>query len=141
MRFLDSSTVKETGYSTVIIEHKGNKYMGQAKCHPDDIFSEFTGCRYAQERAEISALKAEWRKKKAKCEECRKFVNAVSQYKVFDKNHPIAKAMYRQLNHRIKEVNKLAEIIGKKEFNLRVAIRQQDMVNKSINQKKLNNNK
>ena len=48
--------------------------------------------------------------------------------------------MYRQLNRRIKEVNKLAEIIGKKEFNLRVAIRQQDMVNKSINQKKLNDN-
>ena len=36
MRFLDSGTVKETGYSTVIIEHKGNKYVGQAKCHPND---------------------------------------------------------------------------------------------------------
>ena len=47
MRFLDSGTVKETGYSTVIIKHKGNEYMGQAKCHPDDTFSEFTGCIYA----------------------------------------------------------------------------------------------
>ena len=40
MRFLYSTTVKKTGYSTVIVEHKGNEYVGQAKCHQDDTFSE-----------------------------------------------------------------------------------------------------
>lgn len=141
MRFLDSGTVKETGYSTVIIKHKGNEYVGQAKCHPDDTFSEFTGCRYAQERAEINALKDEWKQKKHDCDECRKYLIAVSQYAGFDKESSTAKAMFRQLNRRIKEVNKLAEIISKKQFNLQVAIKQQDSFNSKIEQMRLNGNK
>ena len=141
MRFLDSGTVKETGYSTVIIKHKGNEYVGQAKCHPDDTFSEFTGCRYAQERAEINALKDEWKQKKHDCDECRKYLIAVSQYAGFDKESSTAKAMFRQLNRRIKEVNKLAEIISKKQFNLQVAIKQQDSFNSKIEQMRLNDNR
>ena len=141
MRFLDSGTVKETGYSTVIIKHRGNEYMGQAKCHPDDTFSEFTGCRYAQERAEINALKDEWKQKKHDCDECRKYLIAVSQYAGFDKESSTAKAMFRQLNRRIKEVNKLAEIISKKQFNLQVAIKQQDSFNSKIEQMRLNDNR
>ena len=141
MRFLDSGTVKETGYSTVIIKHKGNEYVGQAKCHPDDTFSEFTGCRYAQERAEINVLKDEWKQKKHDCDECRKYLIAVSQYAGFDKESSTAKAMFRQLNRRIKEVNKLAEIISKKQFNLQVAIKQQDSFNIKIEQRRLNDNK
>lgn len=141
MRFLDSGTVKETGYSTVIIKHKGNEYVGQAKCHPDDTFSEFTGCRYAQERAEINALKDEWKQKKHDCDECRKYLIAVSQYAGFDKESSTAKAMFRQLNRRIEEVNKLAEMISKKQFNLQVAIKQQDSFNSKIEQMRLNDNK
>ena len=141
MRFLDSSTVEEIGYSTVIIKHKGNEYVGQAKCHPDDTFSEFTGCRYAQERAEINALKDEWKQKKHDCDECRKYLIAVSQYTGFDKESSTAKAMFRQLNRRIKEVNKLAEIISQKQFNLQIAIRQQDGFNNKIEQMRLNDNK
>lgn len=140
MRFLDSGTVKETGYSTVIIEHKGNEYVGQAKCHSDDTFSEFTGCRYAQERAEIKALKDEWKQKKHDCNECRKYLIAVSQYAGFDKESSTAKAMFRQLNRRIKEVNKLAEIISQRQFNLQVAIRQQDSFNNKIEQMRLKDN-
>ena len=140
MRFLDSGTVKETGYSTVIIEHKRNKYVGQAKCHPDDTFSEFTGCRYAQERAEIKALKDEWKQKKHNCDECRKYLIAVSQYAGFDKESSTAKAMFRQLNRRIKEVNKLAEVISQRQFNLQVAIKQQDSFNNKIEQMSLNDN-
>ena len=141
MRFLDSSTVEEIGYSTVIIKHKGNEYVGQAKCHPDDTFSEFTGCRYAQERAEINALKDEWKQKKHDCDECRKYLIAVSQYTGFDKESSTAKAMFRQLNRRIKEVKKLAEIISQKQFNLQIAIRQQDGFNNKIEQMRLNDNK
>ena len=141
MRFLDSNTVEEIGYSTVIIKHKGNEYVGQAKCHPDDTFSEFTGCRYAQERAEINALKDEWKQKKHDCDECRKYLIAVSQYAGFDKESSTAKAMFRQLNRRIKEVNKLAEIISQKQFNLQVAIRQQDGFNNKIEQMRLNDNR
>lgn len=130
MRFLTSETDKENGLSTVQIQYKKNNYQGKAKLHPDDTWSEFTGCRYAQERAEIKALKAEYQEKKEKCEECRKFVVAVQQYSKFNSEDPSARAMFRQLNRRIREINKLADEINKKEFSLKIAIRQQDKFKK-----------
>lgn len=129
MQFIDSWIARDKGLSKVIIKYKGKIYIGSATCHPEDHFSEFTGCRYAEMRAEIMALKTEYKQKKHDCEECRKFVRAVSQYAQFDPKSPSARAMYRQLNRRIKEVNKIAEEIGRKEFNLQLAIRQQGNFN------------
>lgn len=141
MKFLTSITKPEKGISKVFIEHMGRTFVGYAKKHPEDNWSEFTGCRYAEERAEIKALKAELKKKKHDCDECKKFVTAVSQYAEFDPKSPTARAMFRQLNRRIKAVNDIISLINEKEFNLRVAIRQQDGFNNRINQMKLNNNK
>ena len=75
-------------------------------------------------------------KKKAACEECRKFVVAVSQYANFDKSSPSAKAMFRQLNRRIKEVNEIAEQIGLLQMRLNIAISQQN----KVKQNRLNKN-
>lgn len=126
MRFIDSHTNEETRISYVTVENKGAVYTASAKCHPDDEFSVFTGCRYAEMRAEIKALKAEYYQKKHDCDECRKFVSMVQQYACFNREDPSAKAMFRQLNRRIREVNALADEINKRELALRVAIRQQD---------------
>lgn len=128
MRFLDSGAIKETGYSTVIVEHKGNKYVGKAKCHPDDTFSNITGCRYAHIRAEIKALKDELHIEKNACEECRKFVAAIEQYAGFDKESSTARAMYRQLNRRIKRVNNIIDEINKKQLGLNLSISKQNSV-------------
>lgn len=138
MKFIDSIANSVEGESYVKVKHHGKIYSGKARLHPEDEWSDFTGCRYAEERAEIKALKEEWKQKKTACEECRKFVVAVSQYAAFDKESASARAMFRQLNRRIKEVNKLAETISEKQFALNVAIRQQDGFNKRINQMKLN---
>ena len=131
MIFKDSYTVPEQGVSVVTVEHRGKQYIGQAHLHPDDKdnWSEFTGCRYAEMRAQIAALKQEHKEKKQACEECRKFIKSVSCYKNFDKSSPIAKDMYKQLNVRIKEVNKLADIINNLEMQLRASIRLQDKIN------------
>lgn len=140
MVFKDSYADSTSGESFVIITHRKKEYNGKARLHPDDKWSNYTGCRYAEERAEIKALKDEWKQKKASCEECRKFVAAVGQYATFDKTSPSAKAMFRQLNRRIKEVNNLADIITKKELNLQIAIKQQDEFHNKIKRIKLNNN-
>ena len=136
MIFMNSWTDEETGASKVLIRHRKHIYPGYAICHPDDEYSKYTGCRYAEMRAKIAALKAEHKQKKAACEECGKFVKAVSQYKKFNKEDPTAKAMYRQLNRRIKEVNKLVDKINQLEFDLKLAINQQVRIKKRI---KVNN--
>lgn len=135
MKLHYSMADESEGESFVIIEHKGHLYHGSAYCHPDDDWSKFTGCRYAEERAIIKALKREYQEKKAKCEECRKFVVAIQQYTKFNAEDPTAKAMFRQLNCRIKEVNKLADEISARELALKVAISQQDAFKKKLKEK------
>ena len=140
MQLVNSYYYEDCGISYCDVKHKGKIYEGRAKLHPEDkeagLASKYTGCRYAELRAEIKALKAEYKKEKAACEECRKFVKACSQYKNFDKESSTAKVMFRQLNRRIKRVNDLAEAINQKMMDLDTAIRQKDIVHKALERKK-----
>lgn len=126
MRFIDGYFDPAQGTSHVLIKHKNKDFWGRAKLHPDDTASNYTGCRYAELRAKIKALKYEYKEKKANCDACRNFVKSIEQYKDFDRTSPIAKIMYRQLNRRIKEVNSIADTINKLEFDLNIQISMQD---------------
>ena len=133
-KFIDSVTEAPTD-SCVKIKYKDHIFTGYAICHPDDEWSEFIGCGYAEIRAQIKALKWELKQKKKACDECRKFVRAVSQYKNFNKEDGSAKAMYRQLNRRIKEVNNIIDEINSLEFALKIRKRSQDSLNKRKDKK------
>ena len=137
MQLLFSYFDEKIGESIVVVKHKKQAYEGIARLHPEDSkkASKYTGCRYAELRAEIKALKEEHKKERATCEEIRKFVGACGQYKNFDKTSPTAKAMYRQLNRRIKRVNDLADLINKKMSDLETAIRQKEIVSNAIQRK------
>lgn len=114
MKFIDSSYDSETGISKVIMQHLGIKFVGIAKLHPDDWenASSFEGCFIAEQRAMILALKYERYQAKRKADEAIDFMKACSCYKNFDKESPTAKAMYRQLNRRIKKVNDITDKIN-----------------------------
>ena len=111
MKFCNSWTFKSDGLSQVFVEHKGQVYEGIAKCHPDDIWSEFTGCKFAELRAMKKALKAQYKEEKLKLNAIKNFITAVSQYKNFDNESSTAKAMYRQYNRRVKQLEELASKI------------------------------
>ena len=138
MQLIESYFNETLGKSISVVKHRKRQYYGYAWVHPEDekIASKYTGCRYAEMRAEIKALKAEHKREKTACEECRKFVKACSQYKNFDKDSSTAKAMYRQLNRRIKRVNQLADEINKKINDLDIAIKQKEIVHKALKRKR-----
>ena len=100
--------------TVVEVMHRGKKYQGIARVHPDDDgrASEYTGGFIAETRAMIAALKEERKALKEECEACRKFVRACTSYKNFDKDSPTAKAVFRQLNRKIKRVNELTDEIN-----------------------------
>lgn len=123
--------------SFAIVSHRGLNFFGFSTLHPEDEPSKFFGCKIAEMRATIKALKYELALKKEKCEECRKFVNAVSQQKNFDKTSSTAKAMYHQLNIKIKEVNKLIDEINKIQKDIQISIKQREIVSNAIKQNKL----
>lgn len=137
MHLISSYFNEETGKSIVEVKHKKKIYKGTAKLHPEDVdkASKYAGCRFAEIRAEIKALKTEHRKEKAACEEIRKFVKACAQYKIFDETSPTAKAMYRQLHRRIKRVNDLADLINQKLQGLETAIKQKEIVGNALEKK------
>ena len=136
MKLIDAYLDENTGISYAIVEHTINgtkeRFEGIARVHPEDTPSKFTGCRYAEMRAQIKALKTERQSLIWKCEECRKFVKACSQYKNWDKKSLVAKIIYKQLNKRIKAVNKITDKINELEWDLRIAIRQQDTVHNKL---------
>lgn len=114
MKFIDSSYDSETGKSKVIMQHLGVKFVGTAKLHPDDWenASSYEGCFIAEQRAMILALKYERYLAKRKADEAIDFMKACNCYKNFDKESLTAKAMYRQLNQRIKKVNNITDKIN-----------------------------
>lgn len=132
-KFIDSFTGRPMSF--VRIKYKEKYFDGYSYCHPDDDWSELIGCGYAEIRAQIKALKWELKQKKKACDECRKFVKTVSQYKNFNKEDGSAKAMYRQLNRRIKEVNNIIDEINALELSLKLRRRSQEDLAKRKNKK------
>lgn len=139
---IESVFDEKTGKSYITICYKNKFYTGFARLHPDDAdkASKFAGCRFAEERACIKALKAELKEKKHNCEECRKFVKVITSYAHFDPKSYEARMMFRQLNRRIKEVNNLIDEINERESNLQASIRRQGLITNAL-QRKINKDK
>ena len=100
MRLVDAYFNENTGVSYATVIHTINgverRFQGTSKLHPEEEHSSrFTGCRYAEMRAQLKALKAERVYVLTKCEECRKFVKTCSQYKGWDKSSTTAKIATR----------------------------------------------
>lgn len=138
MKFHDSKYFSNDGISLASVEHLGRVFSATSQLLEEDFdkVSKFTGCRFAEMKAEIRALKYERNLEKQKCEEIRKFVKACCQCKNWDKNSPTAKVVYRQLNKRIKRVNQLADQINMLQQELLIAIRRQDLVTAALQRKK-----
>ena len=138
MKFIRSSYDATTGVSTVVMQHLGRKFTGEARLNPaeQEKGSEYAGCYYAELRATIKALKYERQLAKEKSDMALDFVKSVEGYSKFEKDDPSAKAMYRQLNQRIKKVNDLADEINGYYTELEYAIRHRSAVLDAIKQKK-----
>lgn len=141
MYLKESYYTERTGRSSCTVVYRGKTYTGVADLHPEDAdkASRFAGCEIAEVRAQIKALKDELKQEKAKCDEIRNFVKMCGQYKNWDANDASAKVVYRQLNRRIRRVNKLIDKINEKELTILRLIGQRDAVVKALDKKKAKN--
>ena len=136
MKLIDSQANYLSGLSWADVEYKGKIYTGWAKRNfGEDEWSEFTGCRYAHMRAEINALKDEYKTKKHDVKICEQFVAKVEQYAKFNAEDPSAKAMFRQLNQKRKELTRLGQEIADREAVVKRAIAAQNSFNEKIRNK------
>ena len=124
------------GLSKVTITYKNKIFTGIAKKDPVDIWSSFAGLTLAEMRAFLKLKKYEYKQAKERAEVCRKFVESLKQYKKFDPNSDTAKAVFRQLNCRIKEVNAIGDEITNLELSIMKYLTGREKVLKSLKDKK-----
>ena len=138
IKFVDSGYDSDIGYSWVQVRVGNKIFIGESLLSEEDENkkSKYAGCRFAELKAELKALKYLRRRKKEECEYYRKFVKSLGCYKNFDKNSPTAKCVYKQLNKRIKEVNQLTDAVNVKREEFLIAINQRDIVTNAIDRKK-----
>lgn len=138
IEFVDSGYSSSDGESWAKVKVDNKVFYGFSELLPEDKdkASKYAGCRFAELKAELKALKYLRRRKKEECEYYRKFVKSLGCYKNFDKNSPTAKCVYKQLNKRIKEVNQLTDAVNAKREEFSIAINQRDLITKAIDRKK-----
>ena len=110
-------------------------FSGYAYCHPDDTFSELTGCRIAEMRAQRNAFKEILKYKREELHKLENFVKACGQYKNFDKDSSTARCMYRQLNRYKKEVEELKNFIKVSEKTEKEYLKFLDRFHESVKNK------
>lgn len=137
MKFIDSAYDEISGLSETTVQHLGTKFTGYAQVHPEEEKpSKYAGCRFAELRAEIEALKYERQLLKNKADMALDFVKSLECYANFDKESETAKCIYRQLNKRIDKVNKKTDEINSKLQELDISIRQRAIVINAMDRKK-----
>lgn len=137
MKFIDSDYDEVSGLSYVVMQHFGKKFKGYAQVHPDEKKpSKFAGCRFAETRAVIDALKYERALLKNKSDMALDFVKSLECYRDFDPESPTAKCIYRQLNKRIAKVNEVTDQINQSLEDLERTIKQREIVTKALDNKK-----
>lgn len=136
MKFIDSYASEEMRMSEVIVRHKGKNFAGFANCHPNDAWSNYIGCKFAELRATLKALKYEYRIEKEKVDEIQKFIAVIEQYKNFNKEDGTAKAMYRQLNRRLKNLKAIEEDINMVKKTIKARLKALEKTNQILKDKK-----
>ena len=132
---VNSEYNENTGTANVVVRGKhGDIGSGKAKLHEEDreYGSELVGCGIAHARARINLKKKRYQRLKAECEANRKFVQTVMSYKNFDKTSDTAKCIFKQMNAKIAEVNRLATEISNDMTELEASITKREYLHKKM---------
>ena len=107
IKFVDAKADKKTGISRVWLREGKKEFLGIAYLAEGDDWSHIFGCRIAELRATIKAINDMIETKRNEYKVIENFIKAVSCYKNFDPNSETTKCMYRQLNRKKIEINRL----------------------------------
>jgi hypothetical protein len=138
MKLVYANYKEDLGRSFCVVESdRGYEYFGHARLHPDDAewASQFTGCRIAELRAELNALKDECQWAKAEYKFYKDFVTSCTQYKNWNPEDKSAKVVFRQLNRRRRAMEKAAAAVAEKEQEIAVAVKSTEYMKREKDKK------
>ena len=94
----------ETGESEVAIKNKRGVFVGHAQCHPEEEApSDYAGCRYAEIRANIEAIKCEKRIVNFAIKELEDFEKILKSLKDYNPNSVEARRLRRRIHEKKEE--------------------------------------
>ena len=109
VKYVKATVDEDDGFSEVVVRNGKRYYHGYAQLHPDDDWSSIFGCRIAELRATLNALNDVIREKRKEYRCIQNFIKACECYKNFDVESNSARCVYRQLNRRKTEIDKLIQ--------------------------------
>lgn len=132
VKYLWSDANKSNGVCVTAVTNKDNVYKGYAKLAEGDTWSEIFGCRVAEIRATIRALNDVIEQKRNEYKAIENFIKATTCYKKFDKESSSAACMYRQLNRKKVEIERLKKQREKLKKYITDSIEMREKIEKRI---------
>ena len=131
MKLVYNNFNKQTGESIVILADKYGRYIGKAKCHPDDkeYISEFMGCNLAEKRAQIKGLKNKLHITKIKINTIKMILEDIEN---IDNNQKNIKILLQYIKNYRVEIEKIKEKIKELESEIITRIKIGDYIIKKL---------
>ena len=85
MKYVSGTYDPETGISEVVFADKRGRYIGRAKLHPDDRYSEFAGLHIAEDRAWLKYYISERRRIKERLNAIQSLKKELQKYTDYDR--------------------------------------------------------
>lgn len=122
----------DTGISTVVLQTKDGEFTGTAKLHPEDQnhASRYTGCKYAEIRANIKIIKFEKKVCRRTLKELTDIYTQIYQNRNCSINSREAQYLTTRMNEILKELEKLEQAEDKLNSILHDLIIGQEKTNK-----------
>ena len=109
IKFVDAMADEKTGLSKVWLRNGKREYLGVAHLAEGDDWSHIFGCSIAEIRATIRIINDILKDKRKDLKAIENFIKALECYKNFDKNSSTAACVYRQLNRKKIEIERLKQ--------------------------------
>lgn len=131
---------RDSGVSMVTIYTPVGKFTGKAHCHSLDVKSEFTGCRYAEYRARIKAMKELRKLTRERLVAVENLYKEMESCKGFNPKSIEARHTRRFKYELIHKCDRLNETITAMENGLKQTIAAHDEAIATLQQEKSDNN-
>ena len=109
IKFVDAIADEKTGLSRVWLKNGKREYLGMAHLAEGDDWSHIFGCSIAEIRATIKIINDILKDKRKDLKVIENFVKALKCYKNFDENSNTTACIYRQLNRKKVEIERLKQ--------------------------------
>ena len=111
---------ENTGYAACSIKYEDQEFIGEAKCHPDDMefATEFVGCEIARNRAAIKIFKHIIKEDRIAIKTLQDFYNSIATSRSMRKNYWLKQKFLNEIASYQEDIKTAKSAIAKAKIEL-----------------------